>query len=295
MDKLIKALFRKRDRDLVVMIVDRSDLGEPEEIRLRSSQQVRWFTAIIIGSVVVGVSLVALLLSRFVTGGDARTRAELNQLANRVGALSDSVEIRDLQLRQIRATLSGGGERVADLSAQQRTVATASGNGRGAVETEAPEAVEIVFPSEWSRATRSMTGRPVLRGGTSVVQDGGIFPARLPVSGRITRSYMPESGHFGTDVAVREGTVLRNIARGTVVGSDWTIPYGFVVTIMHEDGHVLIYKHLVESSVQAGDVVQRGDQLGVVGMAGTLSSGPHLHVELWKNGSHIDPMLYFVE
>jgi murein DD-endopeptidase MepM/ murein hydrolase activator NlpD len=41
--------------------------------------------------------------------------------------------------------------------------------------------------------------------------------------------------------------------------------------------------------------LQKGDQIGIVGMAGTLSSGPHLHVELWKNGSHIDPMLYFVE
>lgn len=295
MDKLIKALYRRRDRDLVVMIVDPSDLGEPVEIRLNSRVQTRWFTISVIGVAVVGVALVALSLSRFVTGGDARTRAEINQLASRVGALSDSVAIRDQQLRQIRVTLSGGGERAASPVGQQRTVASVTGGGGAAASTEAQEAVEIVFPSEWSRATRSMTGRPVLRGGTVAAIEGGIFPARLPVSGHITRSYMPESGHYATDVAVRESTVLRHFAIGTVIGSDWTLPYGYVVTIIHEDGHVIVYKHLVQSMVQTGDVVQRGDQVGTVGMAGTLSSGPHLHIELWKNGSHIDPMLYFVE
>lgn len=294
MDKLIKALFRKRDRDLVVMIVDPSDLGEPEEIQLSSSQQSRWFLTTIIGSAILSVALVILLLARFVTGGDARTRAELNQLATRVGALSDSVAIRDQQLRSIRATLSGGGDRSENRNGQQLSVSPSSVNNRTALQSEVPEAVEIVFPPEWSRATRSMTGRPVIRG-TSAEQEGGIFPARLPVSGRITRPYMPEIGHFGTDIAVKEGTVLRNIAKGTVIGSDWTIPYGYVLTIIHDDGHVMVYKHLVESVVQAGDVVLKGDKLGAVGMAGTLSSGPHLHVELWKNGSHIDPMLYFVD
>lgn len=294
MDKLIKALFRKRDRDLVVMIVDPSDLGEPEEIQLASSQQSRWFLTTIIGSVIVSIALVILLLARFVTGGDARTRAELNQLATRVGALSDSVAIRDQQLRSIRATLSGGGDRSENRIGQQLSVSPSSVNNRTALQSEVPEAVEIVFPPEWSRATRFMTGRPVIRG-TSAEQEGGIFPARLPVSGRITRPYMPEIGHFGTDIAVKEGTVLRNIAKGTVIGSDWTIPYGYVLTIIHDDGHVMVYKHLVESVVQAGDVVLKGDKLGAVGMAGTLSSGPHLHVELWKNGSHIDPMLYFVD
>lgn len=245
MDNLIKALFRKRDRDLVVMIMDPSDIGEPEEIRLQGKRQERWFTAAIIGSSVVGILLLWLILSRFVIGGDARLRQELNQLAGRVGALSDSVAIRDQQLSQIRTTLKGGEVNTTGVMPLQIT------NNRA--------------------------------------------PIKLPVSGRITRRYMPNSGHFGTDIAVKEGTALRNYAKGTVIGSDWTTLYGFVITVMHDDGHVMVYKHLITSSVRTGDILEEGGLIGTIGMAGTLSSGPHLHLELWKNGSHIDPMLYFAE
>jgi murein DD-endopeptidase MepM/ murein hydrolase activator NlpD len=293
MIELIKSLFRRRDRDLIVMIMDPEDVGKQDELRLNGKSQSRWFTGVIFGGGIVVVLLLVLVVLRWTAGGDARIRMELNQLAVRVNALSDSVLIRDQQLRQIRSTFAGGGQSAAD---QVIFVPRESyGASRSEQQIGSSQEVEsVVFPADWSRVTRSMTTRPRIK----AVNDnevGNTLVARLPVSGRITRPYMPKLGHFGTDIAVREGTVLRNVAVGTVIGSDWTIPYGYVVTIIHEDGHVLVYKHLITSSVQSGELLQNGDQIGIVGMAGTLSSGPHLHIELWRNGSHIDPMSYFVE
>jgi len=294
MINLIKSLFRRRDRDLIVMIVDPSDMGKPDELKLSAKSQTRWFSIIIFGGGIFLVLFLVLLLLRWTAGGDARIRMELNQLANRVNSLSDSVEVRDQQLRQIRSTIAGGGQNVPATAALQSRESVTLSVG-GASNTTTQEVVDIVFPADWNRVTRGMTSRPRIRDGTGGNVTNSVFPARLPVSGRITRSYLPGRGHFGTDIAVREGTILRNVAIGTVIGSDWTIPYGFVVTIMHEDGNVLVYKHLITNNVQSGEVLQKGDQIGIVGMAGTLSSGPHLHIELWKNGSHIDPMSYFVE
>ncbi len=292
--ELIKLLFRRRDRDLIVMIVDPADLGEPDEIKLKAKKQSLWFVGTIAGGGVFVVLFLVLLLLRWTPGGDARIRMELNQLANRVNSLSDSVLVRDQQLKQIRSTIAGGVQSGSTPPTQQSRGNAAVGSGSQSGNTS-QEVVDIVFPADWNRVARTISNRPGIRGSIPVETAISTFPARLPVSGRITRSYLPGSGHFGTDIAVREGTVLRNVAIGTVVGSDWTIPYGYVVTIFHEDGHVLVYKHLITSIVQSGEVLQKGDQIGIVGMAGTLSSGPHLHIELWKNGSHIDPMSYFVE
>ncbi len=294
MIKLIKSLFRQRDRDLIIMIVDPSDMGKPDELTLSAKSQTRWFTSIIVVGGLFFVLFLVLLLLRWTAGGDARIKMELNQLANRVNSLSDSVEVRDQQLRQIRSTIAGGGQ-----STPSMTTLQSRENNIVSFDTQlnatATQNADIVFPSDWNRVTRGMTSRPRIRDGRGGNGTNSVFPARLPVSGRITRSYLPGRGHYGTDIAVREGTILRNVAIGTVIGSDWTIPYGYVVTIMHEDGNVIVYKHLITSSVQSGEVLQKGDQIGIVGMAGTLSSGPHLHIELWKNGSHIDPMSFFAE
>ncbi len=291
---LLKLLFRRRDRDLIVMIVDQKGTSEPDEIKLNADRQSRWFKVALTSAGLFLVMFLVLLVLRWTAGGDARIRMELNDLAGRVSALSDSVEVRDQQLLQIRNTLSGGartGSEVQNQPSQSERTPRLDNPPSG---EEGGEYAEVVFPADWSLTTRSAVARPSIRGGAGV-ELAATFPARIPVSGRITRSYMPEIRHYGTDVAVREGTVLRNFARGTTIGSDWTIPYGYVVTIIHDDGFVVVYKHLVASSVQSGDVLQKGDQIGIVGMAGTLSSGPHLHIELWKNGSHIDPMLYFIE
>lgn len=294
MIELIKSLFRRRYRDLIVMIMDPTDVGKQDELKLSGQRQSRWFMTIIFGCGLFFLLFLVLLLLPWTAGGDARIRLELNQLATRVNSLSDSVLVRDQQLQQIRSTIAAGEQSLSDpevpIMVQNSDISAKN------LQSAQPEKVAtIVFPSDWSRVTRTMTIRTRIRGGADVDTTISTFMVRLPVSGRITRPYMPTIRHYGTDIAVREGTVLRNVDVGTVIASDWTIPYGYVVTIIHENGHVLVYKHLKTSSVQSGEVLQKGVQIGIVGKSGTLSSGPHLHIELWKNGSHIDPMSYFIE
>lgn len=122
-----------------------------------------------------------------------------------------------------------------------------------------------------------------------------------PVEGyRVTggfgdRGRMWDSTHSGLDLAAPTGTPVVTTAAGEVVASGWAGGYGLKVQVRHEDGTETYYAHLSTASVEVGDVVAAGEQLGEVGSTGN-SSGPHLHLEVRLGGTEIiDPVPYLAE
>ena len=77
--------------------------------------------------------------------------------------------------------------------------------------------------------------------------------------------------------------------KGTVIFASWTLETGYVVHIQHVDNLISVYKHLETIDVKQGDVIETGKRIGKFGDVGTLSTGPHLHFEIWKNGHSIKP------
>ncbi len=122
-----------------------------------------------------------------------------------------------------------------------------------------------------------------------------VFPVRYPVNGTLTRGYLPAEGHYGLDIATKENEPVLNIADGSVTNSGWTISNGYVISIQHKDGLLTIYKHLSKLNKKEGDIVLKGDILGTIGNTGVLSTGPHLHFELWKNGVPQNPEVYLIK
>ena len=108
-----------------------------------------------------------------------------------------------------------------------------------------------------------------------------------------------EAFHTGLDIAAKDEEPVLAVADGTVeLGG----PYGsggICVVINHgqnEEGKVIssLYAHLSRVAVKSGDTVSQGDVIGYVGMTGT-ATGPHLHLEVWENGEHVDPVIYYPE
>jgi len=98
----------------------------------------------------------------------------------------------------------------------------------------------------------------------------------------------PRQGHHGgTDIAAPEGTPVRSTNHGTVVLAEETLIRGFLVVVDHGSGVLSCYGHMRELRVAAGQVVSRGQTVGLVGSSG-LSTGPHLHWELATGGVLID-------
>lgn len=111
-----------------------------------------------------------------------------------------------------------------------------------------------------------------------------IWPARGPIS------QGAHEGHWALDIAVPEGTPILAADRGTVAMAGWSpVGYGFRVVIDHGNDYVTLYAHLRDIYVEKGQIVGKGQTIGVSGSNGNIT-GPHLHFELRDFGALTDPL-----
>tara|TARA_R110002050_G_scaffold48356_3_gene112595 strand:+ start:172989 stop:173858 length:870 start_codon:yes stop_codon:yes gene_type:complete len=116
-----------------------------------------------------------------------------------------------------------------------------------------------------------------------------LFP---PINGSISQEYDADKKHFAMDVVAAKGTPVKSVADGTVIFSEWTSETGYVIIIEHKDGLLSVYKHNGSLNKGQGDLVRAGEVIASVGNTGELTTGPHLHFELWNNGSPVNPKNY---
>lgn len=114
----------------------------------------------------------------------------------------------------------------------------------------------------------------------------------VPVNGLITNSYNSVSEHFGIDLVSEPNALIKAVMDGTVIFSEWTIQTGYVIFIQHDADLISAYKHNSELLKSKGDRVKAGEAIAIIGNTGELSTGPHLHFELWHNGTALNPELY---
>tara|TARA_A100000164_G_scaffold24254_1_gene19076 strand:+ start:3152 stop:4018 length:867 start_codon:yes stop_codon:yes gene_type:complete len=110
-----------------------------------------------------------------------------------------------------------------------------------------------------------------------------------PIKGEITQSFNFNENHFAIDIAADIGTPVKSVLDGKIIFSEWSLETGYVVVIDHGENIISVYKHNSKTLKEQNDFVQAGEVIAYSGNQGNLSSGPHLHFELWKNGNPIDP------
>jgi len=115
-----------------------------------------------------------------------------------------------------------------------------------------------------------------------------------PLYGEVTADFDYGIKHFGTDIAVPSKSPVKSVANGTVVFAEWTLQTGYVVIIEHSFGLTSIYKHNESGLVSQGEKVESGQVIALSGNTGELSTGPHLHFELWRDGNPVDPEDYIL-
>ena len=124
-------------------------------------------------------------------------------------------------------------------------------------------------------------------------ESGGLMQ---PVPGRITSNYGLRMHpilryarmHRGLDFRASYGTPILAAADGRVSGAGWAGGYGRQVRLAHANGLATSYSHMSRIAVSRGATVRRGQVIGYVGSTG-LSTGPHLHYEMYRNGATINP------
>ncbi len=113
-----------------------------------------------------------------------------------------------------------------------------------------------------------------------------------PLRGMITNRFNPKIDHLAVDIVGKQNARISNVLDGTVIFSGWTMDTGYSIFIQHESNIVSAYKHNAELLKEVGNKVKAGDVIAIMGNSGELTTGPHLHFELWHNGTALDPETY---
>ncbi len=281
----LKQLFNKKERDLTFVLFDDR---EPDPSTSYRFKPVKIFY--LIGGMLLTVAVGVFLLLKFTpiaglffSQTEKELRTQAIEIAQQVQMLQDSLEVRNEQLLQLKEVIAEGQDTVFAVN-QPRSEAEITENEKS---------------SELSNFSRVHTMQDTLLAKNEIVlsdifENKPEFPVGYPLEGTITREYDPGKGHFGIDIATREGSTFTAIADGAVINQSWTLNYGWVLYLQHSNDIVTVYKHAASVSKSIGDIVLKGDVLGTAGNVGIISSGPHLHIEIWKNGVPQNPNSYLI-
>ena len=203
------------------------------------------------------------------------THRELVKMAKEVDSLVVLIEGRDLYVENLRTILSGG----AVIEDKKNLL-------ENKVESPTSLGVSIEDSLFRMRVEKKSSGDYI-----SVSSEVNNY-FLSPLSGKLIDKYNKQAKHFGIDIVSRRGSIISSVSDGVVVTSDWTKETGFVIAVQHSGGFLSFYKHNSVLLAQVGDYVKKGDPIAVIGNSGELTTGPHLHFELWKNGESVDPENY---
>ena len=285
----LKQLFSTRRGDRTIVIVD--DDGTKPSNSFRHRPIMLWLAS---AGVIAGVILIVVILLRFTPlSGLVYDRGKIRQsvitIQQKVAALQDTIEARNIQLNKMQNIIREGGDTsitstfgdIEDSPAIPENEDTAQSSGS----TE-------LMPMQRYQVQRLPADAVLI---SNLFSEAPDFPAPFPVQGTSTRTFNIDSEHYGLDIAASRGEPFRVIADGVILNQEWTFNYGFVIIVQHANGIVSVYKHALTVDKAIGETVRSGDILGTLGDVGILSSGPHLHLEIWKRGIPQNPLNYLVQ
>lgn len=110
-----------------------------------------------------------------------------------------------------------------------------------------------------------------------------------PIKGIVTSEFDLVQQHYGIDIVSQKNEAVKATLDGTVLFADWTVETGHVIAIQHQGNFISVYKHNSVLLKKQGNFVKAGEAIAIVGESGELSTGAHLHFELWYNGTPVDP------
>jgi len=114
----------------------------------------------------------------------------------------------------------------------------------------------------------------------------------VPLKGVITNEFNPSQNHYGIDIVSKQNEAIKCVLDGTVILSNWTLETGYTIAIQHQQNIVSVYKHNSALLKKEGEFVKAGDPIAIIGQTGELTTGPHLHFELWSDGNPVNPKDY---
>ena len=222
-------------------------------------------------------------LREFIPGyPDAHTRRQIVQNALKVDSLEQKLDYWQRYLTTLHAIVNG--ENPPAFEAKPDTTV----KSKSIVFTKSQEDSVLRAEIENNEQYNLSVTQPSL---DNSVKGFHFFP---PVRGQVTNSFSLTRSHFGTDIGSAPNEVVVAVLEGTITMSTWTLETGYVIQVQHNGNLLSVYKHNSKLLKRAGGHVKAGEAIAIIGNSGELTTGPHLHFELWYNGTPVDPEKYIV-
>ena len=284
-----------------IIVMDERQLQDPRQYRIKSIRVLQfWVLSLFVaGFLAIGTVVLTPIRDYIPSEGTEEMQHRIREHSLRVAAFQDSLEAQINYATQLRMLMMGhiDSTQIAQAIIEPSPARPASNpRVRGSAEPRTSFSTDHIQPAlPIPQLDASSSIRPVrtFSGGERYVSSIQ-FPALPPVEGYLTRGFDARSGHYAIDIATEEGTVVRSIGDGYVIFSDWTHEGGYAIAVQHSDGYVSVYKHAKQLLKRIGDRVRNREAIALSGNSGEITTGPHLHLEIWQNGLAQDPRYFFV-
>lgn len=275
--KRFRSFLRKKYR---LVILNDSTFGEKLSLRLSPYGLIIGILAITIVMTSLVISLVAFTpLREYIPGyGDITERVQILKLTYRADSIENILESRENYLKSVLNVMNEKPEGTVQKPKKDTT-------GKYSQVNTKPSTKDMAFRDEFEQNTGKSSANVVK------LKYGGLSELVFftPVKGIVTTSFDMVDEHYGVDIVTKPEETIKSCLDGSIIFSGFSAKDGNVIQIQHNNNLVSIYKHCSTFLKKTGDHVQLGEIVGVVGNTGEKSNGPHLHFELWFNGSPINP------
>lgn len=217
-------------------------------------------------SVLVISFIVFTPVKRLIPGyGDIKDNNKFIELSRKVDALEEEVAAYDVYTNGLKNMLTGGI------------------HNSSVVKIDSMEALKNIPPEMINQADVLESKR---------AKELNFLKFAVPVAGKISAKFSPDIQHYGVDILAPKDTPIKSIMDGVVISADQSITNGNSIFIQHNKNLVSVYKHNSALLVKTGDIVKTGQAVAIIGNTGEMSTGPHLHFEMWYDGKYINPENY---
>jgi len=215
---------------------------------------------------------------------EAIIKGKVIRLFTTVDSLENEIKVRDDMLLNMNKVILG--EDVSDKKDLTKKTKKPIKTGKTNLDEISPEDLKLRKEFE-----TNSNGKLVSLSNQKVNIKDIFLLSPLP-GGIISDRYNSKIGHYGLDIVSKKDEPIKCVSDGTVILSSWTSDTGYVIAVQHQANLISIYKHNSVILKKAGSFVKAGEVIAIIGNTGELTTGPHLHFELWNNGNPVNPEMY---
>ena len=265
-------------------------IRKKQDFSVMGSFNVSFARAIILGVLSLSVIFfISLVLTRTILRQwfdpvymETENTAKILMLSDIVDSLSIAVSQKDAYLANIQGIITGNEDLdLKTLAEKDQIISKPDSPGQSVFE---PSEATLSILGEFGSAPLEISN-PV---GISTGSFAEIF-FFTPIKGVLTSVFAPQEDHYGVDIVAKENEPVKAIADGTVILASWTLDTGYIISVQHSNELISIYKHNSVILKKVGDLVRAGEIISIIGNTGELTTGQHLHFELWYKGTPLNP------